>query len=399
MNKLIITRWNKYILTALLSEKEAVELSALPDGEDDYLGNIYVGKVQKIVKNINSAFVEYEKGKMGYYSLSENTAHVYTQPGEHKQLREGDEILVQVAKESVKTKDPVLTSILSFTGKYVVLTYGKNTIGFSQKLKKDDVWKQQLRGLLETEQEDNLGIIVRTNGQEAESDQILSEVRRLKAHCQQVLGEAAYRTCYSRVYQSQSGFVRQVLDCYTSELEMIITDQTDLYQGLHRHLSEAQPEDLAKLRLYEDSQVSLFQLYRLQRILDEAVGRRVWLKSGGYLVIEPTEALTVVDVNTGKYAGRKNKEETILKINLEAADEIARQLRLRNITGIIVIDFIDMKKEESRKELLRSLGRKTALDPVKTTVIDMTALNLVELTRKKGRRPLAEQLMQEKRME
>lgn len=397
MNKLIITRWNDRILTALLSEQEALELSALPDGEGDCLGNIYVGKVQKIVKNINSAFVEYEKGKMGYYSLSENTAHVYTQPGIHKHLKEGDEILVQVAKEAVKTKDPVLTSILSFTGKYAVLTYGKNIIGFSQKLIKDDTWKQQLRGLLEAEQEDGLGIIVRTNGQNAEAGQILSEVRRLKEHCRQVLGEAAYRTCYSLVYRSQSGFVRQVMDCYTGELEMIITDQADLHLELHRHLSETQPEDLNKLKLYEDPQVGLFQLYRLQRVLDEAIGRRVWLKSGGYLVIEPTEALTVVDVNTGKYAGRKNQEETILKINLEAADEIARQLRLRNITGIIVIDFIDMKKDESKKELLRALNRKTALDPVKTTVIDMTALNLVEVTRKKGRRPLAEQLMQEKR--
>lgn len=398
MSKLIITRWNHYILTALLSGREAVELSVSPDGEEEVLGNIYIGKVKKIVKNINSAFVEYRAGKMGYYSLTENTRHIYAQTGEPRKLKEGDEIVVQVAKDAVKTKDPVLSGILNFTGKYAILTNGKDRIGFSQKLPKDDEWKKRMKSLLEAEQIPNMGIIVRTNAADAEPERIAGEIRHLQQMCHKVLSDAPYRTAFSLLYRSPAGYVRQVLDSYTSELEAVITDQEDLYAQLRSCMKETQPEDLDKLSFYQDTQVNLFQLYRLQRTLDEAAGKQVWLKSGGYLVIEPTEALTVIDVNTGKYAGKKNQEDTLLKINLEAAAEIARQLRLRNLTGIIIIDFIDMKKEENKKELLRTLSKKTAQDPIKTTVVDITALNLVEVTRKKGKRPLAEQLLWEKKV-
>lgn len=138
--------------------------------------------------------------------------------------------------------------------------------------------------------------------------------------------------------------------------------------------------------------VALIKLYRIEKTLEEALNKKVWLKSGGYLVIEPTEALTVIDVNTGKYAGKKNLRDTIMKINLEAAEEASRQLRLRNLSGIIIIDFIDMEMEEDRKRLLKKLAEWCGRDPVKTTVVDITKLNLVEVTRKKIRRPLYEQV-------
>ena len=174
-------------------------------------------------------------------------------------------------------------------------------------------------------------------------------------------------------------------------MEAIVTDQKDI----HEQCCAA----FGNVTFYQDEMVSLFHLYRLQRILDESLHKQVWLKSGGYLVIEPTEALTVIDVNTGKYSGKKNLRETLLKINLEAAKEVARQLRLRNLTGIIIVDFIDMKEEEDQKQLMQALRSYAASDTVKTTVVDMTALNLVEITRKKGKRPLYEQLnyVQERR--
>ena len=153
-----------------------------------------------------------------------------------------------------------------------------------------------------------------------------------------------------------------------------------------------QKEDADRLTLYEDSLLPLSKLYSLETAFEKALGKNVWLKSGGYLVIEPTEAMTVIDVNTGKYSGRKNMQDTICRINMEAADEIGRQLRLRNLSGIIIVDCIDMEREEDRKALLAHLGDVVSKDPVKTTVVDMTALNLVELTRKKMRRPLHEQV-------
>ena len=171
-----------------------------------------------------------------------------------------------------------------------------------------------------------------------------------------------------------------------------MTDDEELYQELQAYLKESQPEDLDKLRWYQDPLLPLKSLYRLNRAVEEATSPRVWLKSGGYLVIEPTEALVVIDVNTGKYAEKKTMSETILKINLEAAREIGRQLRLRNLSGIIIIDFIDMKEEEHRRQLLKELEEVVRRDPIKTTVVEITRLNLVELTRKKLHRPLYEQL-------
>ena len=175
-------------------------------------------------------------------------------------------------------------------------------------------------------------------------------------------------------------------------MEEILTDQKDAHGRILDYLEHNQPEDKNKLRFYQDPLVSLTNLYSLKNAMEQACQKRVWLKSGGYLVIEPTEAMVVIDVNTGKYSGKKNQADTIRTINLEAAKEICRQLRLRNLSGIIMVDFIDMKEEEDKALLMERLREFAAADPVKTTVVDMTALNLVELTRKKGKKPLWEQL-------
>ena len=158
------------------------------------------------------------------------------------------------------------------------------------------------------------------------------------------------------------------------------------------YLEEQQPSDADKLRFYEDKLLPLAKLYSLEKHLEDALSQRVWLKSGGYLIIQPTEALTVIDVNTGKYDGKKRQEETFLKINMEAAKEIGRQLRVRNLSGIIVIDFISMEDKEKKQELIEYFKEVIRQDPVRTTFVDMTGLDLVEITRKKQHRPLHEQL-------
>lgn len=390
MNKFIITRWNGHKLTAILSDGELTELS-LEDGGSS-LGNIYIGKVKNVVKNLNSAFVEYAKGQNGYYSLTENPKPVYANPEQDSgRLKAGDEILVQISKDAVKTKDPVLTSNLNFTGTYAVLTAGKNVIGFSAKIQ-DREWKNSLRPQLEALTKGEAGLIVRTNAYEADPKALLSEICFLMEEYQKVLSAAAFRTCYSLLYQAEAGYIKMLDSCSDKNLESVVTDDEETYQNLNRHLQEFRPELLDRLHLYQDSMVSLLQLHGLEKGLEQALQKRVWLKSGGYLVIEQTEAMVVIDVNTGKYAGKKTQEAAIRKINLEAAEEICRQLRLRNLSGIIMIDFIDMKSEEDRALLMDTLKTLAAKDPVKTTVIDMTPLNLVELTRKKGKRPLAEQI-------
>ena len=239
---------------------------------------------------------------------------------------------------------------------------------------------------------EEFGLIIRTNGKGASADELAAEIRGLRKLFCKLLETAPYRSCHSRLYQAPSSFLANIRNAYAEQLGEIITDDPQLFEEIRGFLTQEQPEDLEKLRFYQDPLLSLGKLYQLEQVICRALEKRVWLKSGGYLVIEPTEALVVIDVNTGKYSGKKTMQETILKINLEAAEEIGRQLRLRNLSGMIIVDFIDMAAEEDRRLLLEHLMAVVSMDPVKTVVVDYTRLNLVEMTRKKIHRPLHEQV-------
>ncbi|MCC8024246.1 MAG: ribonuclease E/G [Clostridium sp.] len=395
MDKLIVTRWRGKVCTAVLAEGKISRIMLEPETEASLLNNIYIGKVQKIVGNINAAFIDIGKGWTGYYSLEENKSHIYVSaPG--KKLKAGDEIVVQVSREGVKTKAPVLTGKLSFTGRYLVLTAGKTGIGFSSKINHSG-YKPKTRKLLEEAlgtSKEFLGVIVRTNGPEASKERLLQELETLKAQYEKLLADASCRTCYSCLYQSPPAYVSAIRDAYGNSLQELVTDVDIYHEQLERYLRQRPQEGDYRLTFYEDKLLPLEKLYSLDSVMEKALGKNVWLKSGGYLVIEPTEAMVVIDVNTGKYSGNKKLQDTIFKINMEAAGEIARQLQLRNLSGIIIIDFIDMEREEDREQLLRYLREIVSKDPVKTTVVDMTRLNLVELTRKKVRKPLYEQVLE-----
>ncbi len=395
MNKLIITRWNGSVITLLQSGKETVQVNIEPEENQSVLGNIYIGKVNHIVKNINAAFVDIGGGQMGYLSLSDASILFVDQRPYNGKLRQGDEIIVQVERDAVKTKAPVLTGNLNVTGRYFVLTSGKKQIGFSTKIT-DQAWKQEMKSYLEPRKQEDFGMIVRTNACKVPKEELESELIQLMDSFRKLLDNAKHRTCYSLLYSSAPSYLTGLRDSLKSSLEAVITDEPDIYEAVREYLIQNQPEDLGLLTRYEDKLLPLGKLYRIDKTMDEALGKRVWLKSGGYLVIEPTEALVVIDVNTGKYSGKKELRETIKKVNLEAAEEIGHQLRLRNLSGIIIIDFIDMEAEEDRRILMERLEGILSKDPVKTTVVEMTKLNLVEVTRKKIRKPLYEQALQMK---
>lgn len=388
LNRLIITRWNNRVLTALVSEKCPIELRL--EDTASILGNIYIGKVKKIVKNINAAFVDFSEGCTGYYSLTDNQVTLFADGHEGK-VKEGDEIIVQVAKDAVKTKDPVLSGNLNFPGKYAVLTAGKPLIGFSSKIS-DPKWKEavrpQIAALLG---ETHVGIIVRTNayGQE---EKLLAELEILLQQYEKVRNNARYRTCYSLLHEAEPDYIKSLKGSPTGSLQEVITDQPDLYEKLQDYFRLSDISATTGLRFYEDKLLSLTKLYSLDHAIEQACQKKVWLKSGGYLIIECTEAMVVIDVNTGKYSGKKNLSETIRLINLESAKEIAHQIRLRNLSGIILVDFIDMDTKEDNQLLMDTLRAAVRPDPVKTTVVDMTSLGLVEMTRKKERKPLWEQI-------
>ena len=378
-------------LSVLMNHKDCMEISCDIEEERSLIGNIYVGKVKNIVKNIDAAFVEIKKGVLCFLPLSEAEDAIFTNSKDNKKLTIGDELLVQVLKDGVKTKAPVVSTNLNFTGRYFVFTTKrKEELGVSNKLESAD--RKRLQDFVRQKDDDDFGVIIRTNAKTATEKELDAEYAYLKEIHNKVVNFGVHKTVFSLLMQDEAPYIKQLRNIRQDELEEIITDDKKIYEQAREFLSKHQPGDLDKLRLYEDESYSLWKLYGLETVLDDATRTRVWLKSGGYLVVEPTEALTVIDVNTGKYDGNKKADATFKKINMEAAVETAKQLRLRNISGIIIIDFIDMKSEEDKQDVLNILTQELKKDSVKAALIDMTKLNLAEVTRKKVKKSLREQL-------
>ena len=389
--KLIIVRYQGRILTALMENGRAAELHCDEEQRNSLLGNIYIGKVKNIVKNIRAAFIEIENGIQCYYSLSDNKDPIYIKKGSSKDMQAGDELLVQVCRENLKSKPPAVSSNLNFTGNYLVLTTGNKSTGMSSKLTQEE--KIRLKEYLAPYLDSRFGFIVRTNAREVDQETFVAEARLLKELYETVMQKARFRTCFSILHRNNpTTWLSTLRDIYKENLSQILTDDETLYEKIKEYLHQYQREDEEKLTFYQDDLLPLMKLYSLESAVENALKERVWMKSGAYLVIQPTEALTVIDVNTGKYDGHKKQQDTFLKINLEAAREIAVQIRLRNLSGIIVIDFINMESGEYRRQLMEEFDRILKKDPVKTTLVDMTALSLVEVTRKKVRRPFWEQI-------
>ena len=381
-------------VAALSEEERIVEIRLESNQEKSILGNIYTGQVENIASNIQAAFVQIEPGKRCYYSLAEAQRAVFSAGRKgNGPLRPGDELLVQVSRDAMKGKLPALTSNLNFTGRYLVLTTGDKKFGLSSKLALED--RHRLSGWLKEEAErpdKEFGIIVRTNAADASKEEILKELEWLKGRYHKAVVQGRNRTCFSLVLETEPFYVAAVRDAYGRDLDEIITDVPEIREMILGYLEEISPELKEKLRFYQDKLLPLYKLYRVETALDAIQKEKVWLNSGGFLVIQQTEAFVSIDVNSGKYTGKKKMEETFRKINLEAAAEISRQLRLRNLSGIILIDFINMENPDHRDELFHVLQKLLRKDPIKSRAIDITPLHILEMTRKKVRRPVIEDI-------
>ena len=388
--KLVITRINEYVFSLLYDNGNNLMQVSCDGGEQNILNNIYIGRVNNLMPNINAAFVEFSKGRMGYYPISPHDEPVFVdlerEPGP---LRVGDEIIVQISKEAVGNKEPVLSSDISFAGKYVVFSLAKEGVSFSNRIK----WPELKEAILTRYNQlgySGFGFIVRTNAMHASIESIFEEIEFFRNLWVATSDLRIYRKCYSLLYQAPSSYISSIRDGYHNEVGRIITDDEKIYREIKDYLEVYQPDDINKLKLHDGSVTPLKVLYNVDHDLERVLSEKVWLKSGGYLIIQPTEALVSIDVNSGKYVSRKEAEKEYLKVNLEAAEEIAHQIRLRNLSGIIIVDFINMKIAENKETLIKTFEAKLSEDPIKTTLVDMTKLNLVEITRKKGRRPLHE---------
>lgn len=380
------------------------------DSKSGNIGDIYVGRVKNIVKNINAAFVEYQKGLVGYFSIEENKDIVFLNNKNNDKLCEGDLIIVQLEKSAVKTKFPVLTSNISISGRNLVMKVGNSGIGYSRNIK-DDKFKADISDSLnkfldeyladitynddikKIEKIENIGLVVRTNAINSEPEDIVSELKHLLYEWTNIRNMAVTRQCFSVLKKAETSYLNYIKGAYEDEISEIITDNINIYDEVREYMIKNHMTDTCRISLYEDNLLLLSKLYSIEKSIEDISAEKIWLKSGAYLVIEPTEAMVVIDVNTGKNIKGKRMEDTILCVNKEAAKEIAYQLRLRNLSGIIMVDFINMKKEESKKELMEYLKQCVSYDKIKTAVVDMTKLELVEITRKKVEPPVYEQLL------
>lgn len=352
------------------------------------IGDIYIGRVEKIVPSINAAFIEIAPGVSCYYQLKGNDSPVFTKKNGKKPLCVGDELIVQVDKEAIKNKQAGVTSNINFRGVYTVLTTGNTSLGVSSKMSKSR--KFQLQELLRPAMDGSFGLIARTNAASADDATILSEVDLLIEESKELLNRALTRTCFSLLKKNTYSYISFIEDVCNQNISKITIEEEIVYDKVREFLSDRKPELLDVLCRYDDPTYPLSKLHSLDNRIDEALGKKVWMKSGGFLVIEHTEALSVVDVNSGKCVTKKDPEEAYLKLNLEAVKEVARQIRLRNISGIIIIDFINMKSPEATAQVIELLKRETGRDRVATQVIGMTSLHLLEMTRRKTYKSLWE---------
>lgn len=389
--KILITKDESCIWTWELEENVVVEIHCSPLeqslGKQPLLNSMYIGKVQNIVPNIGAAFIDIG-GINCYYDTSQASHAFFTRKIGKKPLCIGDELVVQVTREAAKTKAPTVSSNISFTGRYAVLTSGNTRIGASSKIPR--LKREELKANLQELKNEDFGIILRTNAKDAPFETVLEEIQKLEKRYLHLKETAIHRTCYSCLEAAVKPYIADLKNVYLDGLQEIVLEDMDLFEEVQNYFEIEQPEYLSLLRRHEDKQLSLASLYNLRKTLERAVNERVWLKHGGYLVIQPTEALTVVDVNSGKDVSKKNTTEAYLKINLEAAREIARQMRLRNMSGIILVDFINLDDTEAMQTLLKEFRYFLSKDPIQATLVDVTELQLVEVTRKKVRRPLYE---------
>lgn len=399
MNRCCIAPMRGKIITFLLDESgHALEIHG-DETQGAILGNIYVGRVQRVVKNIRAAFVEIQPGQVCYLPLEDLRNPFYIKKGSSPEIQQGDELVVQVSRDAIKTKAAALTSGVSLSGSYVILDLGHPGVGVSRKLPLPERERLKTLGekLLQTVSGDlgqlgSPGIVLRTNAASVSETVVERELMGLAEELYRIISTSIHRTCFSCLYRTPPHWLKRLLSLHKAETERIVVEDEELYRKASAFLAEQDRELSDKLVLYRDDLLPMVKLYSLERELEDALSERVWMRSGAYLVIQPTEALTVVDVNSGKSVGGKKKEEACLKINLEAARETARQMRLRNLSGIIIVDFINMEQEESRQSVMEELRNCLRQDPVQAHVVDMTKLELVELTRKKVEPPLAQQL-------
>ncbi len=360
------------------------------------VGNIYKGKISRVLPGMQAAFVDIGMEKAAFLHASDIVPHtecVDVREKEHFQVgniaelvRQGQDIMVQVVKDPISTKGARLTTDITLPSRYLVFMPGSAHVGVSQRIDSESE-RERLKNIVQRHVDELGGFIIRTAAEGVGERELEQDTLFLKRLWRKVLERRGkYKSC-SMLYEDLSLAFRILRDFVGTELDKIRVDSRLTFEQLKQFTEEFVPEMVSKLEYYSGDS-PIFDLYDVENEVQRALERKVELKSGGYLIIDQTEAMTTIDINTGAFVGHRNLEETIFNTNVEATAAIARQLRLRNLGGIIIIDFIDMQSEDHRRRVLQSLEQALARDRAKTAVNGFSHLGLVEMTRKRTRESL-----------
>jgi ribonuclease G len=420
-NDLIINARPHETRVALVENGLVAELHIKRKTGQELMGNIYCGRVVRVLPGMQAAFVDIGLDRTAFLYVAdvhkdvlgveqvllqgqENQEQGNDLNGEGKSsaplekiefqiedlLHEGQDIMVQVAKEPLGTKGARITSNISLPGRHLVLMPTVNHIGISRRIE-DTEERERLKAIIEELRPETFGFIARTVSEGDAKEKLKSEMDFLVKLWNTITEKMEKATCPGILHRDLNISLRAVRDLFTREVDRLIIDSPDEYKNVLSFIDTFAPSLRYSVELYEDTE-PIFDAYGIEIEISRALGNKIWLKSGGYIVIEMTEALTAIDVNTGSYVGKRNLEETILKTNLEAVKEIASQLRFRNIGGLIVIDFIDMEKKANRERIFTALKEAMNNDRSKTNILPMSDLGLIEMTRKRTRENLIRML-------
>jgi len=401
---LVINTTSHETRVALIENGHICELYIERTRERGIVGNIYQGKVIRVLPGMQAAFVDIGLEKAAFLYVADvldemEAVEQFVEGGSEEPLplppiedllQEGQELLVQVAKEPIGTKGARITSHISLPGRHLVYMPTVDHVGISRRIENEEE-KERLRALIEGIRPAGTGFIVRTAAEGKSEDDLRSDMEFLVGLWKDISQRRENRTAPCLIHSDLDVTSKVLRDILTEDVDRIVVDSSDEYDKIVRFLGTFMPRLKYDIVHYEGEE-PIFDAYGLEVEIARALGRKVWLKSGGYIIIEQTEALTAIDVNTGRYVGKHNLEDTILKTNLESVREIAFQLRLRNIGGLIIIDFIDMEREAHREKVHAALEEALKNDKSKTNILKISELGLVEMTRKRVRESIGRTL-------
>ena len=385
---------------ALLEDDKLVEIHVERRGKERLVGNIYKGRVANVLPGMQAAFVDIglERNAFLYAGdiLADTSDFEFGPKAEQLNLRpksieemvdEGQEIMVQVLKQPGGAKGARITTHVTLPGRMLVLMPTVNHVGVSRRIE-DEEERARLKDIMEEIKPKDMGIIVRTAAVAKTKEDFIGEVQFLEKLWHRIVSRSDILRAPRLIHAEESLIFRTLRDMFTPDVTEFVINDNEYYDKVTAVTGIIAPHMKDRVRLYTQG-ASIFDDYGIQARIDKALEKKVWMKNGAYIIMDETEALTVIDVNTGKFVGDTNLQETILAVNIEAAKEIARQLRLRDISGIIVIDFIDMEVEGNKQKVIEALELALSKDRTKTNVLGITSLGLVEMTRKKVRRKLS----------